>query len=217
MMQSSRFPIILAALLALVLGLIAANIGLFKGDEKTTQNKIVRLETATVLSPAKQVPDFSLVDHKGQTFDKQALLNKNSILFFGFINCPDICPGTLQFLKSVKRNLVDAGKWAEYQVVFVSVDPARDTVENMSQYVPYFDAEFIGVTGTVESIGAFAKSLSMPYRLGEKDENGHYNVDHSASLLLTNEQGNVKAIITQPQPLAALTSDLITIVENTEN
>ena len=82
----------------------------------------------------------------------------------------------------------------------------------MSQYVPYFDEEFVGVTGSVESIDAFAKSLSMPYSLGEKDEHGNYNVDHSASLLLTDAQGDVKAIITQPHSLEDITSDLLAIV-----
>lgn len=219
-MQGSRFPFIVVALLALVLGIISANLDLLSGSDNGSnsshpiKNSIVRLDTATVLSPAKLVPEFSLLDHKGQEFTKQTLQGKHSIVFFGFINCPDICPGTLQFLKSVKHKLTEAQQWDEFQVVFVSVDPARDTVANMADYMPYFDQEFIGVTGTTDSIDAFAKSVSMPYSLSEKDEHGHYNVDHSASMLLMNEEGNVKAIITQPQTLDALSSDLLTIVSN---
>lgn len=209
-MQSSKFPIIIVVLLALVLGILSANLGLLRGD--ASEKAVVSLETATVLNPPRAVPEFSLLDHKGQEFTKASLQGKHSILFFGFINCPDICPGTLQFLKSVKKNLVEAQQWENFQVVFVSVDPARDTVENMSQYVPYFDQEFIGVTGTIESIDAFSKSLYMPYSIGEKDENGFYNVDHSASLLVSNEQGDIKAIISQPQALDALSADLLTIV-----
>ncbi len=213
-MKKSRFPLILGAMLAMVLGLIAANTGLFKNTDskKSTANSVVRMKVSTVLSPSKQVPQFSLLDHKGQEFTKASLAGKHSILFFGFINCPDICPGTLQFLKSVKQNLTTADSWDKFQVIFISVDPARDTVENMAQYVPYFDDEFVGVTGSVESIDAFAKSLSMPYSLGEKDENGNYNVDHSASLLLTDIDGDVKAIITQPHTLEDITSDLLAIV-----
>ncbi len=212
-MKNSRFPLFLGAILAMVLGLIAANSGVFKSsDSKVVANSIVRMKVSTVLNPSKQVPQFSLLDHRGNEFTKASLEGKHSILFFGFINCPDICPGTLQFLKSVKKNLATADSWSKFQVIFVSVDPARDTVENMSQYVPYFDEEFIGVTGSIESIDAFAKSLSMPYSLGEKDEHGNYNVDHSASLLLADTTGNVKAIITQPHTLEDITSDLLAIV-----
>lgn len=214
-MKNSRFPLIFGAILAMALGLIAANSGLFnQSDSAATSNSVVRLKASTVLTPAKPMQKFSLLDHNGNEFTKASLADKHSILFFGFINCPDICPGTLQFLKTVKKKLVDANAWDKFQVVFVSVDPARDTVDNMAQYVPYFDAEFIGLTGSVESIAAFSKSLAMPYALGEKDENGHYNVDHSASLLLTNAQGNVKAIITQPHTLDDLTSDLLSIVSS---
>ena len=218
-MQSSRFPLILGAILAMVLGLIAASMDLFGGGKGSSNashgaaNSIVRMKTSTVLNPPKPVPDFSLLNHSGEEFTKASLANKHSILFFGFINCPDICPGTLQFLKSVKHKLDGANAWNEFQVVFISVDPARDTVEKMAQYMPYFDAEFVGVTGTVESIDAFAKSLSMPYSLGKKDANGNYNVDHSASMLLTNQQGNVKAIITQPFTLEEITEDLLAIVK----
>jgi len=211
-MQNSKFPLIILGLLALVLGILSANMGLLTGkDDSKGSAKVVQLETATVLNPARPVTEFSLLDHKGQAFTKANLQGKHSILFFGFINCPDICPGTLQFLTSVKKNIIEAQQWDNFQVVFVSVDPARDTVENMSQYVPYFDQEFIGVTGSIESIDAFAKSVSMPYSIGEKDKNGHYNVDHSASFLVMNEQGNIKAIISQPQTLAAISSDLLAI------
>ena len=210
-MLNSRYPIIILGLLALVLGILSANLGLFSG-KGNTEKAIVQLETATVLSPARPIDTFSLVDHKGQTFSKANLQGKHSILFFGFINCPDICPGTLQFLTSVKKKIIEAQQWEKFQVVFVSVDPARDTVENMAQYMPYFDQEFIGVTGTVESIDAFAKSVSMPYSLGEKDEFGHYNVDHSASFLIMNKQGNIKALISQPQTLAAISEDLLKIL-----
>ena len=210
-MQNSRFPIIIFGLLALVLGILSANLGLFSGKGNNSEKAVFQFETATVLGQAKLVENFSLVDHKGQAFTKESLQGKHSILFFGFINCPDICPGTLQFLTSVKKKIIEAQQWDKFQVVFVSVDPARDTVENMAQYMPYFDQEFIGVTGTVESIDAFAKSVSMPYSIGEKDENGHYNVDHSASFLVMNEKGNIKAFISQPQPLAAVSEDLLKI------
>ena len=210
-MQNSRFPIIIFGLLALVLGILSANLGLLTGKGGDSEKAIVQLETATVLNPARVVDTFSLVDHKGQPFTKASLQGKHSILFFGFINCPDICPGTLQFLTSVKKKIIEAQQWEKFQVIFVSVDPARDTVENLAQYMPYFDQEFIGVTGTVESIDAFAKSVSMPYSLGEKDENGHYNVDHSASFLVMNEQGDIKALISQPLTLTAMSEDLLRI------
>jgi len=211
-MQNSKFPLILGLVLATLLGVIASKMGLFTKDSSMLQSSVKQMQTSTLLNPPKVVPDFNLVNHHGKGFSKESLLGKHSILFFGFVNCPDICPQSLQFLKSVKFQLQQAEVWKDFQVVFISVDPARDTVDVISKYVPYFDQEFIGVTGSVEAIEAFTKALAMPFSFSEKDENGYYEVDHSASLLLTNPQGDIQAIISQPHTLDQITTDLLTIV-----
>jgi protein SCO1/2 len=209
-MKNNRFPIILVALLAIVLGVIVSKSSLLEG-EKTTELAVMKI--ATVLPTAKPLNNFSLIDHNGVSFTKESLKNKHSVLFFGFTNCPDICPITLQFLKTVKKSMVESGDWDKFQVVFISVDPERDTPEKLNQYVPYFDKEFIGVTGTTETMALFAKQLAMPYIIQEKDENGHYNVDHSASLIVTDRQGNMKAIISPPHTKQEMVDDLLTIAE----
>ena len=209
-MKKAYFPLVLILVLAFLIGFIISK--MLGSDSDENQAVIKQMQTSTLLSPPKLMPEFSLVNHQGQEFTKASLQGKNSIIFFGYANCPDICPQSLQFLKSVKFKLQQAEKWDEFQVVFVSVDPERDTVEVLSKYVPYFDAEFVGVTGTATAITDFAKTLSMPFSLREKDENGYYDVDHTASLLLTNTQGDVQALISHPYTIEALTSDLLSIV-----
>ena len=206
--MKKQFPVILVALLAITLGAIAGKSGLIGGQADI---QIPNMKKATVLPTAKPLHDFALLDHNGNAFTKESLKTKHSVMFFGFTNCPDICPITLQFLKTVKSSLVESGDWDKFQFIFVSVDTVRDTPEKLSQYVPYFDKEFIGLTGELANMEAFAKQLSMPYVIHEKDENGNYFVDHSASLVVMDRQGDMKAIISPPHKKQEIVDDLLAI------
>ena len=113
----------------------------------------------------------------------------------------------------VKKKLTEQQLWDKVRVMFVTVDPARDTAEKLAQYVPYFDPEFIGLTGSLENITQFTRSLAIPFRIGEKDENGFYEVDHSASVLLIDDQGNLAALISPPFTVTAFADDLVKILQ----
>jgi len=104
---------------------------------------------AHVLTVPLAVPDFALVDHTGARFDRDRLLGRWSLLFFGYTYCPDICPVTLQSLVPVQALL---GEDSDTRIVFVSVDPARDDVDRMAEYVGFFDPAYLGVTGEPEQI-----------------------------------------------------------------
>lgn len=144
--------------------------------------------------------DFQLVDHRGDPFTPNALEGQWTLLFFGFTHCPDICPTTLSFLARLVEQL-DGTEAANTQVVLVTVDPARDTPETLAEYVPYFDPDFVGVTGEFIEILGFARSLNAPFRKVTADD-GSYQVDHSANVMLINPRGHFHGFFKAPLDLA---------------
>jgi protein SCO1/2 len=146
----------------------------------------------------KPIQPFSLDDHRGQPFDLERLKGHWTLLFFGYTNCPDVCPATLAVLSSVARRLAGTPAARDLQYVFVSVDPQRDTPDRLAQYVTHFDPGFIGVTGPQERLGPFARQLGVLYMRNEADAQGAYTMDHSASVFLTDPQGRLLALIGPP-------------------
>lgn len=139
---------------------------------------------------------ISLVDHHGEVFDRSRFEGKWSLVFFGFTYCPDVCPTTMAFLDQFMAQL-EGTEAEDTQVVMVSVDPARDTVEQLSQYVPYFNPDFIGVTGEFLDVHRFATALNTPFRkVPGQDEN--YLVDHSSNVVLINPKGDYHGFFKAP-------------------
>ena len=140
--------------------------------------------------------EFELLDHKGKSFSRAQLLGRWTLVFFGFTHCPDICPTTMVELADLKSQLASTEAEAT-QVVMVSVDPARDTPERLSEYVPYFHPEFLGVTGDFAAILSFAQRLNAPFRkLSEPD--GDYQMEHSANVVLMNPRGDYHGFFRAP-------------------
>ena len=144
--------------------------------------------------------DFTLIDHWGEPFTKEALKGHWTLLFFGFTHCPDICPTTLSFLAKLKQELATT-EAADTQVVMVTVDPARDTPEVLAAYIPYFDPEFTGVTGDFIKILSFARSFNAPFRKVTAAD-GTYELDHSANVVLVNPRGDYHGFFKAPLDLA---------------
>jgi protein SCO1/2 len=140
--------------------------------------------------------EINLIDHKGQPFMRSRLEGKWSLVFFGFTYCPDICPTTMAFLNQFVASL-EGTEAEDTQVVLVSVDPARDTVEQLAAYVPYFNPDFVGVTGEFLEIHRFATALNTPFRKvpGQGDD---YLVDHSANVVLINPRGDYHGFFKAP-------------------
>lgn len=150
----------------------------------------------------RDIGPFSLVDHHGKPFTPERLEGQWSLLFFGFTFCPDICPTTMTYLNQFVSSL--EGTEAEAtQVVMVSVDPARDTVEQLATYVPYFNPEFVGITGEFLDIHRFATALNTPFRKvpGQGED---YQVDHSANIVLINPRGDYHGFFKAPFDLAKM-------------
>ncbi len=130
---------------------------------------------------------FQLVTQNNEPFTRADLLGHPHVIYFGFTLCPDLCPTTLFLLASVVQNLGE--KAAPLKVVFVSVDPERDTAPVLKEYVSAFDDSFIGLTGSPEAIATAAKEYRIYYRKIDLD-NGDYTIDHTASAMLFNADGS---------------------------
>jgi protein SCO1 len=152
---------------------------------------------------------FSLTSHEGKRVTDKDLSGKPFALFFGFTNCPDVCPTTLLELTNRMDELGrDADK---LRIVFVSVDPARDTPEFLKRYIANFDKRTLGLTGTEDEIAAVAKAYRAVYRRVESKDG--YTMDHTATVYLMDAKGQFVGTIayqentdTQRQKLKRLVS-----------
>lgn len=144
----------------------------------------------------RSLGEFGLVDHRGEPFGPDQLQGHWSLLFFGFTYCPDICPATMAFLNQLVAGL-EPEETADTRVVMVSVDPARDTVDQLAGYVPFFNPDFTGVTGEFLDIQRFATALNTPFRK-VAGAGGDYQVDHSSNVVLINPRGDYHGFFKSP-------------------
>lgn len=138
--------------------------------------------------------DFTLVNQDGQTVDQTLLDGKWSLVFFGFTYCPDYCPTTLGVLDAVKEQLGDDAK--DLQIIFVSIDPARDTPQMMKDYLSSdgFPEGVIGLTGTPEQVSAAAKAYRVYYQKSGEGEG--YTMNHSLTIYLMGPDGKLRSPLT---------------------
>lgn len=190
----------------------AIAIGLFV--QSGWRAKAPDLVKGIMLPNTKPLVDVDFTDHNGQSFGLDGFKGKWSVLFFGFTNCPDVCPTTMQTMKQVKQKVADAGLWSKFQLIMVSVDPERDTTERLKQYIPYFDPEFIGVSAGVEQTAAFAKNLGILFFKSDATENGNYDVEHGAALILVNPNGQYSGVFSGPHKADEISHDLIKIAKS---
>jgi len=153
----------------------------------------------TLFPDPKPLTAFALTDDKNRVFDLVSLKGEWSFLFFGFTHCPDICPTTLAVLARARDNIARSAVGAEdIQFVFVSVDPNRDTADKLNQYVTYFHATFLGVTGDDAQIGNLAGQLGAAYQVAITPGMENYPVYHSAAVFLVDPQTRYHAVFTPP-------------------
>ena len=170
-------------------------------------------DAAYVLPVAASIPDFRLVDHRGQPFDRSRLQGHWSLLFFGYTYCPDVCPMTLQSLARVRKLLDADGESGEPpQMVFISVDPKRDTTERLAQYVAFFHPALVGATGEPEQIDRLTGAVGAFYRQAEGGTSDDYRVDHTSSVFLIDPQVRLHAVLHEPEEPRAFV-DLLSKVE----
>ena len=201
-------------ILFIAIAIIAITIGMYVRTQQHQEPTNLALKKIILLPQTKDIGEINFIDHNGTAFTKQRLLGKWSIVFFGFTNCPDICPTTLQTLSKVKNSLESIAinsstAWSPYQVIMVSVDPERDNVDKLKSYVPWFDKEFIGLTGDLEYTKQFAKNLGILFYKSKQQSETVYEVDHGASLILINPNGEYAGAITAPHLIDEISADLL--------
>lgn len=156
---------------------------------------------ATVFSAPRLIEPFAFTDHNGSPFTEQSFKENWSFVFFGFTNCPDVCPNTLTVMNVIANGLAskEPGKTVP-RFIMISVDPQRDTVEQLSKYIPYFNKAFIGLTAAnQQDVDALTKQFGIPYAINKKSPTDtDYDVQHSGAILLVNPAGNLHAITSAP-------------------
>ena len=151
-----------------------------------------------LLWPARAIQTFRLDSTDGGDLDIAALQGTWTFLFFGFTTCPDVCPTTLNVMASLRTKVESLGLNQSIQMIFVSVDPARDSIELLKSYVGHFDPSFKGATGTIEELNVLTEQLGVLHIRDEPDESGSYHVDHSASVLLLDPEVRRVGIFSTP-------------------
>jgi len=144
---------------------------------------------------AREAYDFELQAAGGETLRLSDLRGKIVLLNFGFTNCPSICPAVLANLAAVYRKLTPADR-DNVRVLFVTLDPARDTAEKLGEYVPFFEASFVGLTGDAAKIAAIAKAYGVFYQKAPSDSNDPetYMIDHSTETFVIDSSGKLRMV-----------------------
>lgn len=163
----------------------------------------------TDITGADYGKDFSLTDHTGKTRTLADFRGKVVVVFFGYIHCPDVCPTTLAELKVARDQLGEDGK--RVQVVFVSVDPERDTRELLASYVPAFDPSFVGLYGDAAATARVAKEFKVFYQKAPGTTPDSYTVDHTAGSYVFDPQGRLRLLV-RPGNVPNLVADMKTLL-----
>ena len=165
-----------------------------------------------LLPRERPIPQLELIDQDGQPFSTSSLQGRWHILFFGFTACPDICPTTLSDMRRLLSQLPPETR-EQLQVVLVSADPARDTPEQLKDYLSYYRAGFSGLTGDMEQLLRLSRALGLPF-VPARETEGDYSVSHSGNLALVAPDGSLRGHIRAPLKLEGLQRTLPQILED---
>jgi protein SCO1/2 len=187
----------LAAAAALLLGAAAAVL---------LRPHAAALKSVTLLPEPRAVADFSLTGSDGRPFTRASLAGHWTLIYVGYTFCPDQCPTTLALLKSVYAKLgAVAGK---IQVLFVSIDPERDTPARLAQYVHYFSPQFAAATGPQSELDKMGSNLGFVYDKVPGATPQSYLMDHSAALMLIDPDARLAGYLTPPFNAIDMAADL---------
>ncbi|WP_349971238.1 SCO family protein [Pseudomonas caspiana] len=208
MTRTQKTVFILVAIVALILGLTVNRVLSGKGSGDQT----ALIDAGIILLPqSRKLPDLMMTNQDGQPVQINEFKDKWTLLFFGYTYCPDICPTTLAQLRQIKSELPKE-VLSRLRVVLISVDPARDTPQQLKQYLGYFDKDFVGLTGSVPDIQKLANGVSIPFIPADTSKPG-YTVDHSGNLALLGPDGNQRGFIRAPFNTQKLLAQLPGLLE----
>jgi protein SCO1/2 len=199
-------PLSVLALLAATLALCACSDKLFDAASNATSPQGKTTFESTDVTGLAYGRDFRLTDHTGKQRSLADFKDKVVVVFFGYTYCPDVCPSTLSEMASAMKQL---GAQADrVQVLFVTVDPERDTAELLSRYVPAFDPRFLGLLGDKAATDATVKEFRVFYQKVPGKDPGSYSVDHTAASYVFDPQGRIRLYIRNGQTADAIARDI---------
>lgn len=206
--SSHKKTLSILLLTMVVIAFVAIYFGIAQHQQKIRPSDI-KIEGA-YLSPAKEISDFRLTTNEGKSFSKDNLKGHWTLMFFGFTNCGVVCPTTMSNLNKMYKVLEkDLPENKMPHILMVTVDPERDTVDQMNSYVHTFNPHFMGATGEPNDLIALEKQLhivAVKVQVDKEDPEDYY-YDHSAEILLINPEGKVQAYLSYPHKPEQLAKD----------
>jgi len=191
--------------IAIALGFASA-VWLFKPEP-------VQLQAVTWLGDqAKPLPAFTLTDQNGKPFSNESIKGQWQLLFFGYTNCPDICPDTLQMLGNMVQQIKDPQVLKQLQITFVSVDPKRDSLDKMKTYVTYFNKNFNSARGDLDEVNKLTDAVGILHYITKSADGSKYEVAHSGALILIDPAGRFIGVFSTPHDSAKIAHDLSAII-----
>lgn len=149
---------------------------------------------------------FNMTDDSGRAVSAQTYRGKTVLLFFGYTNCADVCPTTLATLAQALKDTKSHG--SRMKVLFVTVDPKRDTLAKLHAYVRAFGPWFVGLRGSTDELNAFTKRYRVTYSYGKADKSGDYEVSHSSAVFVFDGTGRSRLLVQPTDKAKAITADL---------
>ena len=199
-----------SASILIVLAAFAAALGLWLGARFVSAPSLPPLDSAVLYPVPRALPEFELQRSDGQSLTLADWKGRWTIVFFGYTHCPDVCPMTLTTFKQAAKRLQADGHADRVRFAFISVDPQRDTPEQLGRYVGYFSPDFVAATGSDEQLTRLSRALGLVYSRGPAND-GNYEVDHSASAVIIDPQGREVGLFRPPFDAAKMAADLQTL------
>jgi len=204
-MTSSPSRIVVLGIVAFAAGLLLARVLAPSRAEPPTT------ERATVFPAPRALPPLDLLDQDGRALGPDFFRGHWTLVFFGFTQCPDVCPTTLATLAEAVRQLGDLPAGERPRVLLVSVDPERDTPDILAPYVRFFDPAFQGARGTLEATAAAAAAFNVPYAKVALPDGG-YTMDHGSGIFIVGPSGGTEAYLSAPHAAATIAGDYRKVV-----
>ena len=204
------------SILYIILAAFAAGFGLWAAQNlfnKPQRESATTMQTVRLFPQVRAIPDFALQSADGKLINKATLSKHWTVVFLGFTHCPDICPTTLADLSKVQKVWETLPSETRPRVLFVSVDPQRDTPKAIAEYAAFFHKDTLTATAQEPALTEFVQSLALVYAKMPL-KNGDYTMDHSATIVVLNPQGNEVGIIRPPFMPQKIAADLIALSNN---
>ncbi len=191
--------------IALVVGLYVSLI-FFKASP-------IQLRSAVWLGDQAQVlPAFELTDHFGKPFTHESIKGRWHLWFFGYTLCPDICPDTLQLLTHTLAAMPDDKTREQLQITFISIDPERDSLDKMKEYVTYFNPAFVSARADLDTLRPLTQTLGIYHSIEKSEDGNRYDVAHSGVVIIIDPDARFSGLFSPPLDAGRIAHDISALI-----